>query len=476
MLLDASSESISYQDKSKFLVFEEIFRRALYVKPNDIQQVIKIEKEISSQIEEVFGLEYVNVSLFDTSVLASCMFEPINTRHVLGFSVNRAIADQHDHSLDISDSEVMRALDQGEDGGIDLVNARATGVMGKLNADISISIPMLKTQGVTHIGSITAIFLHEIGHILTAIEYITETASFNANISNAILKATKGNTSMVDEVKVSLLYKLDTLPKDEQALVDDLNSSTGPILFSWNLSKLIYKHQQYALYKSYYDNTASEQQADSFAALCGYGAELAEVLRTLEHNEIALQEILRKPSANANIVRTAVTHANNILSITTSELIKANKLSSGFEIKASILGFILTIFSILNAQAIADFISRLLLSISATVDSALSFNSPEVMDKVLRYDDNMNRSRRLVVALSASLRDQPDMSDKQRQEIISSIDRILKVAEREPSKNDKIVRYALRVLLGNKAKTQIHLERQLEDLLANPLLIQSRRV
>lgn len=163
-------------------------------------------------------------------------------------------------------------------GTVDLKNAKLSGAFSEIDHPVYCNFLALFRRTRLTNGQITAILLHELGHVFTQFEYanrLTRTNQVLASLGKTI-KAGK---------KASEVYELKEL-KDSAKLTDKeidsiLNSDSNMVL-GYKLFRTLYGKYESDTKIDIYNQTSSEQLADNFAARFGYGREIVTSLDELD--------------------------------------------------------------------------------------------------------------------------------------------------------------------------------------------------
>lgn len=271
-----TTEMIALQDRLRFAVLEKCFSDALAAREAGrftMSTIVDLETKLTDELIRLFNFQ-ATTSLSQHSGQAQVIVEPINARHILAPRQLKSLMDEQDMQAMGADLEL--ALNSGEEGIIDLATGKVGGAFSRVNAHISIDVAALVNLGVSTAPQLTAILLHEVGHCISYFVYCANTASINQTLQ-AYVKENLSPRAYARTLKFKLLDGSAITQTD----FDTLAKTDNRFIFTWRLSKLLYKHHAAHSNKSIYDNSSAEALADSFASRCGYGRALVEGLVAL---------------------------------------------------------------------------------------------------------------------------------------------------------------------------------------------------
>ncbi|MBX9725534.1 MAG: hypothetical protein K2X81_29320, partial [Candidatus Obscuribacterales bacterium] len=154
----------------------------------------------------------------------------------------------------------------GKEGTIDEANARVGGFFSEHTNDMLLDVRVLAGAGLTA-SEITGVYLHELGHIFTTMATSNRYDRLNQVLANLAMEQAKGK-----KLEASYIYKeleLDKARVDRAKFIEDCaktNYIPGSALYKGTIEAVTSQMRN-----GVYDQTASEQSADSFAARFGYG-------------------------------------------------------------------------------------------------------------------------------------------------------------------------------------------------------------
>lgn len=272
-LLQQSMESIHFQD-GKFGSKIEIIIDNLRDRYQSGKSPKSLLKELSETIENSTGIK-VNVK--DTDLMLAAVYVPtINIDHVFLDSNYREY-----HEKDLK-TMIKLAEKHKETSVIDLKNSRVEGIFSRINNDIILCLgELFRDKNPFTTPEITAILLHEIGHLFVCFEYASRTITSNQAIS-MISKALMGQNPITEyEYVLKVAGKL--IAKDA-ALLKECEEITDMRLISTVIIDKSNKQAKSELNTPFYDYNTFEYLADQFAARHGYGRHLITGLDKLIKN------------------------------------------------------------------------------------------------------------------------------------------------------------------------------------------------
>lgn len=220
--------------------------------PNKISNLILARTGIKTTIE------------VNTDVLAACMPLWINKNHIL-------LKDYWRDDFSMADQEKFIKNNNNNKGWVDLKQAKVGGMFSQFDHTIWLDIVTMERVGFNFTAKeITAILLHELGHLFTTLEYSDRLESTN-QVMQSLAFNLKSNGNVSE--RNYLLKELVKASKDS-ADVKDLEKENNRIIFGVKLFRKYIELVKSQMPHDKYDETASEQLADNFASKFGYSKEL----------------------------------------------------------------------------------------------------------------------------------------------------------------------------------------------------------
>jgi hypothetical protein len=215
----------------------------------------------------------LNINLLLNTDQVACVYLPtVHRNHLFYYNEYR-------HLYEMKDSmEIFKKIKEiKQKNTVNLKTSTVTGIFSKLEVDIHLEVNSFLRNGMPP-GQITAILLHEVGHLFTYYEYITRQHSTNqilAGIFRSVL-----NKDSIKEREFVFEQAGVLLGGDKNTFKDLVNQNDTRVISTVVYSKHV-EFMKSELGSDAYDYTACEQLADQFATRHGYGRELIEALETL---------------------------------------------------------------------------------------------------------------------------------------------------------------------------------------------------
>jgi hypothetical protein len=397
-----------------------------------VNSVIKknyIDTKISKLIFDRFGLK----------VEMHC--DEITHGAILTFPVtdNNVLLKDYFKGHDFFKKQIQIQKLKNEDvGTIDLVNAKVGGIFSQYKHPFYISFGLnLFVEKLTP-GEVTAIILHELGHAFTYYEYSDRILAVN-QVLYGVAEELEKDTSKRDYTYIynQLKNKLEVDSKDIDKILEskDPNIISG-ILFT-AISNKILKESKVGKY----EETASEQLADQFAARFGYGRQLV----------LGLDKLMQKYSPERNGYARFMTLFYQILAV------------------FALITTIMTILTTSLVNGVLLIFIKFSLLISITLSIALSGDYTRDMT----YDDLLFRYRRIRLDIIQQLKNKyyTDENSEKLIEDIKDIDAtIVKV---KPFSG--LYRPMMNILIpiNYKAKKEIQYQQMVEFLASSDLFVKA---
>lgn len=267
-----SLEAIQYQGESKLFkdlirVFEKLALTDRVdsdsIKASDFSKVVFDNTGLKVVLNPVPGLEaFVQIPAFS----------PQNA-HLN----NRILLDKL--SVDQAQFRLIRKLgsQKSYEGTVDLVNSRVSGVFSEIEIFVGLGSAFLGKDAVISPREITAVVLHELGHVFTHFETMAEVLTATVTVGSALTELSK---EKVVEKRFKILNgltrKLDLKDMDDQSLVAHPEKDIELAMVVLREYALIKTESRFG--SSSYDFRSCEQLADQFANRHGAGPELTRHL------------------------------------------------------------------------------------------------------------------------------------------------------------------------------------------------------
>lgn len=439
-----TTESIGLQDKRKFASLQQAFQEALALyevhKGLPVRDLQALETRAVEELKKLFN---INVTLVfgKNSGEAYVMVQPLNVRHIFTPTEYKDLLDSD--NLNVNNRVVQELLDSGAKGSIDLAKAKVSGIFAEIESYIYIDIVSLLQSGINDSGQLTAILLHEVGHIITYFIYCANTAAINQTLMNYNREAISKDTYIK-----TLRYSTMNLDKSTKAALDALSVQDTRFIFSWKVSKLLYAQHAAHSSHSIYNNTAAESLADNFAVRCGYAQELVE----------SLTELQRKGKKTTGSIYTAD------LSVSSFSIFKMTLVNTGNVLTRPILSIAAWFMYIANVGMIT----------LKHLASILWNKTEDIPDGLLRYDSLFHRVKRMRDQLVSNLRN--ESNPKVLKLLLAELDAV--EAAMPPKSTwelfEPVTKWVDRYITSPERR-QILLEQNLSTIVNNPLIVSSAR-
>lgn len=238
-----------------------------YRSPNDVEgcdEVEKIEKLVSDRL----GL---SIKMSVSASLACCLPFYVNKNHIF---LNQYLRG----NFTLTDQQKLINKMSGKSGTVDISKAKVSGIYSEYVSPMEINFYALVKDYNMTADEITAVMIHELGHLFSACEYADRLESTNqilADVAKVLLSDNR--TKKFNYVYQELKSVNDEISEKD---VDDLVNGNKVVMgmkFA-SVAGAVVKSQ---MRDSKYDDTAFEQISDNFASRFGYGKELIRALDRL---------------------------------------------------------------------------------------------------------------------------------------------------------------------------------------------------
>lgn len=360
---------------------------------------------------------------FDYPTLGAVVVFPITKYNIL---IHKSL---HGHEmLDYYNEDISKI--EGKKGNIDIRLAKVSGIFSEYKHPMFFDLwDNFKNQDITP-AELTAITLHELGHVFTYYEYSDRLESSNQVLSDLARNyVANGNEENRQYIVKELGYSLNL----KQETISDLLSTKSRLIFGQKLFIVFFKEVYSQYLDNKYDETSSEQLADNFASRFGYGKFLVS----------SLSKFYNKNGLDNNAIYSFVFFFNYVLP-TLSMIYLIISIPTG------------NIFSFIG---LGIFIYDL-------------YTSGDRY-KNMTYDDNKYRFKRIRDQYIAMI-SKTELSAKEMKDIVSSIKMIDNIIKNTRN-NDNLYSYISNAIFktNRDAKNSIELQQFLEDLAHNDLYLKS---
>lgn len=267
----ATTESISFQDGNFFkLLTDKIggLRAGRNYTPKNLEKL-----GIDALVAEHTGLRIVFGVDPSTAINAYVMLPHVDKNHPFFQQFWR-------DNLPSEGIQMIRAAGGSLKGGVDLKNARVTGVYTEIEARVCLNKGLLEHKDFTD-EEVCSILMHELGHLFTYFEMFGR-INRTANIIAAMTKSTFGiedqatRETIIKEAAKSLQISLED-PSQLANLPKGRREETCATIF---ITKVVHSSRTESG-EPFYEMRSCEQLADDFAIRMGSGRHLASGLHKL---------------------------------------------------------------------------------------------------------------------------------------------------------------------------------------------------
>lgn len=269
-----SLEAVNHQPANKYLELEaemQILMNKPLVKTKDLSRLAELTYKY-------FGLQ-VDLKVID-AVNAYAQLLILNDHNPL-FSmphiddIKDYAEEGHDLLAGVGRSGII-TLKNPNEGKVDLVNAKVSGVFSTYVLESGLGINSFRDAGFTHL-EVLAIYLHELGHVFTSFSYSSQYHRFNQVLELSRQQKLKS----FEEVKTYFINESKKQGIVTQQDVERLNEAKTHVSLSYEIANALISSSMTQLPSQILSNNTGEQLADMFASRLGYGAHLASGLNKM---------------------------------------------------------------------------------------------------------------------------------------------------------------------------------------------------
>lgn len=428
-------ESIDYQHGDSFpSELEAIFTEYKdLVDSGASQKVITADTELKNKLEKLIRDRLgIKVILVTDSYLAATI---PNLYTVNSAVVRDAIRDEYKLlNVDITGAKALSSQVSGSK--LVTVNAREARVSGWM-ADQPVPMflnfhDLFKTTQLTVPESV-AVGLHELGHVINAIQY-----AYAVNQANLIMKDIAESVNSGRRGDVTYIYKeLSKLDKDlSEDTVRGLLSDS-PVVYGVSAFRTVMGITTSLSGSKVHDRSSSESQADSFVARFGMGEPLVTGLQKL-HNDP-----LYRTAEGLNSVTNVCTFAG-LLFIIAGLLL--NVIGGSLTVTGRIILTVLSMTGILTLKEI---------------------NSYSTQDR--EYDDNISRYKRILRNMIGALKD-PSLPKEVKKTILMQIETVEGIINRSSNVPNILQKLLLLAFPADRrAQRSLLSQQKVEEVLSNQI-------
>lgn len=419
----ASLEAIQYQGSTSMLKHDLTFAMQNLIESGKPEQAFLDSLNLNAIVKKHTGLNVEFKLVGEVNAYALPPILDLNSPLLAGFRAH-GVGQDDLAPLHMGQNKV-KAFSDSLKGSIDRANGKVTGVFSKIITTVSIGSG-LWTEANLSAGEVAAVVLHELGHVFSFFETLTQVATTNMVLSSAVQALSKTTKK---EERLQLVFGVaETMGvkiENPEALAEP---TTKPETFASVFLKSYMEQQLRATHdSSRYDLRSAEFLADQFAARYGAGRDLVT----------GLDRMMRYAGGS---------HRRHFATYMIFE---------AFKIGVTMLGAVFSPFV---------WIPLVLLYLTLA----------PVEDKI--YDDPAERLARIKNDLVQSVKD-TTLDPKVRTEILDDIETIDKV--REGVKDRRSVANYLWIAMTSKRReqySQMRVQQELERLVNNDMFVRAAQL
>lgn len=236
------------------------------------KEVLELFTTLEAIVKKYTGLtiQFLNGNVSNVQV----MFSVVNPNMVLFDKLFRTFC-----TGDI-DETLKDAFEFKKHNIVDLKSSKVSGIFSTFKSVVTMNLNLFNKLKFTP-GHLTALFLHELGHVFTQYEFITRQVTTNQVLSSVM--RTVINKDNIKQKEVVFKKAFELLNSKDENINDIINSNDAKIVATVFIKKS-FDNLKSELGVSNYDYTSCEALADQFASRHGYGREVIEALDILHKN------------------------------------------------------------------------------------------------------------------------------------------------------------------------------------------------
>jgi len=398
-------------------------------KENASGKEISVDKAIEKIITDNTNMK-VTVEI-DSPLVAAIMPFPFNRNHVL---LKDFVRDMYYLK---GEKEILKNS-KDKIGTVDLEKVTLGGIFTEYEHTLYLNLKLLLVTYDFTPAEMTAVVMHEIGHVFTYYEYSNRVNSTNQLLAEL---AEEIHNKKQNPEKIELIFKeVKNNMRLSEEEYNDLISSVDKVIFGPKLFSLYIRNITGLRQTIKYDETSSEALADNFAVRMGYGKELV----------IALDKLHKYSPERNDVV---------LMLFLTTEFI------FDFILTPILIIFLLTAFP----YAIVGFVLAILLMLEF-------LGSGNLVYKDMTYDELKQRYNRVRQAMIGRLKDLKIKPNEAKEIVyaVEQIDDLMKEVNNSASLKERL----LKDFLPSSRKVSKDMQRQqdIEELSFNPLFVASAKL
>lgn len=261
--LKVAQEAVDFQKDGIGKTFEEFFK--------ELSKSFMEDKMSSRQLQKSDYPEKLRNLIFARfGIKMNVIFNTYIECGVLYYSENR----NHIFNTEIRPGNYNKKIKPKQHGKIDLRNAKVGGFFSEYEHTLYMNMALL----ISHMGlkekELTALLLHEIGHVFSSAEFEDRSQSSNQILAN-IAESLRNKEDPKE--RIYLLQELgENLANDKDYFLEEKGDQRT--ILGIKFFKKYIKAVQSQLPIKNYDRTTSESLSDNFSARFGYGRDLVRAL------------------------------------------------------------------------------------------------------------------------------------------------------------------------------------------------------
>ncbi len=441
-ILNPSEEMITYGNRKLGDQLTDLFARIKeFLNNNSFDNLISDFKEnasgkeisVDKAIEKIIT-DNTNMKVtveIDSPLVAAIMPFPFNRNHVL---LKDFVRDMYYLK---GEKEILKNS-KDKIGTVDLEKVTLGGIFTEYEHTLYLNLKLLLVTYDFTPAEMTAVVMHEIGHVFTYYEYSNRVNSTNQLLAEL---AEEIHNKKQNPEKIELIFKeVKNNMRLSEEEYNDLISSVDKVIFGPKLFSLYIRNITGLRQTIKYDETSSEALADNFAVRMGYGKELV----------IALDKLHKYSPERNDVV---------LMLFLTTEFI------FDFILTPILIIFLLTAFP----YAIVGFVLAILLMLEF-------LGSGNLVYKDMTYDELKQRYNRVRQAMIGRLKDLKIKPNEAKEIVyaVEQIDDLMKEVNNSASLKERL----LKDFLPSSRKVSKDMQRQqdIEELSFNPLFVASAKL
>ncbi len=437
-----TNESIAFQNDDDFgpRLEEVINKYKTMIDSGANKRAVNAAADLRAEIENII-YSRLNIRIkLGTSKYVACVFPNVYVPH--NPMIREDLRVMYEKYSGISGQADIQKLKSGTVvGGVDTKTAKVSGWFTKQVCPVFINFYFLLGTMKLTVPEVTAIVLHELGHIFKAIVFCS-----NINTTNQILADVARNISTKGYGDVNYVYsKIKTIYPDAQMDLAESLCSKDRVVMNVALYRLVVGSTKSLMTESTYDKTGYEALSDQFSTRFGYGLYIVTGLEKFEKDfsEFQMNEEIYTSVKQVLIVSSLISIALYAMVIIPNPAIK--------------------VISVLFALFF-NFIGK------SAVDTQ------RATTKNMTYDNIRDRYKRIRNQIVEMIKD-PSMDHDVKTAVLNEIAAIDMIISEKKVFVSGIETLANKYIPSDRrAFEDIRTQRELEDMIANDLFVSANRL